>query len=360
LQTQRKSGNRADGLPKAELRIAGLACMGTAITEDVDAVYTWVDGSDPAFQAAFRRHVSAASAERKLWHYRSSGELRFSLRSLLRFAPWVRRIHILTNGQAPSWLDCSHPQIRLVTHAEVFPDPECLPTFNSNAIEMCLHRIPGLSQLFLYFNDDVFLGRSVRSSDFFLERGGQVVFVQDTLLPANPRQGSVRDRACAHTQNVLTQLWGRPPAPRLLPAHTPQAYDRDVLFRLEALLANKFRQTASHRFRSANDLVLSVLYTYSLLEAAEEQGRHELQVLPNRSPQYWFLMLERNLLGAMRAYLDILRTRPKFFCINDDLGNLPACHPLLLSLRTFLRLYFRERASAERTVEDPHRGLSWG
>ena len=318
------------------------------MTEDVDAVYTWVDGSDPAFQDAFRRQASANPAEWELYRYRSNGELLFSVRSLLRFAPWVRRIHILTNGQAPSWLDRSHPRIHLVTHAEVFPRPECLPTFNSNAIEMCLHRIPGLSRRFLYFNDDVFLGRRVQISDFFPEGGGQTIFVQNTPLPGHERQGSARDRACAHTASVLTRLWGQPQAPRLLPAHAPQAFDRDALFRLETLLEDEFRRTASHRFRSGDDLVLSVLYAYTLREAAEEQGRHELRVLPGGTRQYCFFMLENKPLWVLRTYFDILRKRPKFLCINDDMGDVPARHPFLLSLRAFLQLYYHQRAAVER------------
>ncbi len=310
------------------------------MTEDVDAVYTWVDGSDPAFQAAFRRHAPANSAEWELYRYRSNGELKFSVRALLRFAPWVRYIHILTNGQAPPWLDRSHPRIRLVSHAEVFPEPELLPTFNSNAIEICLHRIPGLSRRFLYFNDDVFLGRSVRPGDFFLEEGGQRVFLQDTPLPGDQRQGSARDRACAHTGSFLTRLWGEPLEPRLLPAHTPQPYDRDVLCRLETLLPDEFRRTRSHRFRSGDDLVLSVLYGFTLRDAADQQGRHKLRRLPDGSRQYCFFMLENKPLWVLRTYLEILRKRPQFLCINDDMGDVPAYHPLLLSLRAFLRLYF--------------------
>lgn len=316
------------------------------MTEDVDAVYTWVDGSDLAFQRELRQHAPASSTEREFRRYRNCGELRFSMCSLLRFAPWLRRIHVLTNGQVPRWLDRSDPRIRLVTHAEVFPELDCLPTFNSNAIEMCLHRIPGLSRRFLYFNDDVFLGRGVRSSDFFLEGGGQKVFFEETPLPGDPCQGSARDRACAHTQRVVTELWGQRHGPKLVPAHTPQAYDREILSRLETLLPDEFRRTASHRFRSGDDLVLAVLYAGALRGAADEQGRHEVQVLRYGSEQYSFLMLENRFLCVMRAYLGILRKRPKFFCINDDMGNVPAHHPLLLSLRAFLRLYFREVGTA--------------
>ncbi len=317
--------------------------------EEIDAVYTWVDGSDPGFRDSFRSYASAQPGAPSLSRFRNNDELRHSLRSVFRFAPWIRRIHILTNGQAPSWLDPSHPTIHLVTHTEVFPDRECLPTFNSNAIEMCLHRIPGLSRRFIYFNDDVFLGRKVQPSDFFLDGGGQKVFVQNTQLPSNPNHGSSRDRACAYTQNVLTQLWGPPSVSRRLPAHTPQAYDRDTLLRLENMLQSEFRKTASHRFRSGDDLVLSVLYGYSLCEAVEERGRHELLPLVERSRDYSFLMLDDSFGWAMRNYLDIFLRQPRFFCINDDMEGVPPHHPLLLSLRAFLRLYFPCRAAAERS-----------
>jgi hypothetical protein len=323
------------------------------MTEDVDAVYTWVDGSDPAFRNAVGQYAATAPGERGSGRYRDNGELRYSVRSLVRFAPWVRRIHILTNGQAPAWLDRAHPRIHLVTHAEVFPRPECLPTFNSNAIEMCLHRIPGLSRRFLYFNDDVFLSRPVEPGDFFLSDGGQRFLVQNTPVPGDPERGSTHDRACAHTQSVLTRHWGAPETPRRLPAHTPQAYDRDVLCRLESLLDDEFRRTAAHRFRSSDDLALTVLYAYTLLESAAERGRHELRELPGGGGEYRFFMLENKPLWTARMYLDILRKRPRFLCINDDLGDVPANHLLLLSLRAFLRLYFPWRAPFERTADGP-------
>jgi hypothetical protein len=321
--------------------------MKADMTEDVDAVYTWVDGGDPAFQAMRRRYAGPAEP-RPVHRYRDNGELRFSLRSLLRYAPWVRRVHILTNGQIPRWLDCSHPRVHLVTHAEVFPDPQCLPTFNSHAIEMCLHRIPGLSRRFLYFNDDFFLGRDVQPGDFFTPAGGELIFVDDFPLPIDPHHGSARNRACAYTRNILTQRWGVPSAPRLHPAHAPQAYDRDVLFRLESLFQDEFRKTAAHRFRSGEDLALNVLYGYTVLESAAERGPHQMSVLPDFSRHYRFFILGRRYLRSMHHYQKILWQRPRFLCINDDLEDVPPYHPLLLSLRTFLRLYFRWRTPVER------------
>ena len=77
----------------------------------------------------------------------------------------------MTSGQRPAWLPHDTERIRVVTHAEIFPDPSVLPTFNSHAIEACLHRIPGLAERFIYFNDDVFLGRETRVEDFFTQAG---------------------------------------------------------------------------------------------------------------------------------------------------------------------------------------------
>jgi hypothetical protein len=309
--------------------------------EEFDAVYTWVDGADPAFQAALRRYSGDANAARAANRYRCNGELRFSLRSLFRHAPWIRNVYILTNGQAPRWLDRSHARIRIITHVEIFPESHVLPTFNSHAIELCLHRIPGLSRRFLYLNDDFFLGRDVHSSDFFLPDGGQVDYVVDTPVYSDPDHGSAHDRACAYTHH---RLGGRRQAPRLLPAHAPQPYNRDVLCRLEGRFQQEFSHTLANRFRSPDDVVLNVLYAFGLLDAGVA---HRTQVLPDFSREYRFFMLERRWLRTMHAYVKILWQRPRFLCMNDDLESASRYHPLLLSLKAFLRLYIWRRAPVE-------------
>lgn len=101
---------------------------------------------------------------------------RYSLRSLEVNAPWIRNIYIVTNGQVPSWLDTTNPRVHIITHAMIFPNASFLPTFSSPAIEMNLHRIPGLSDYFIYFNDDVFLGRPVFPYDFMSLPNTQYLF----------------------------------------------------------------------------------------------------------------------------------------------------------------------------------------
>ena len=105
------------------------------------------------------------------------GTLKYSMRSVVKFAPWVRKFHLVTNGQVPYWLDTSSSRVHLVTHQEIFENASSdLPTFNSNAIEHNLHRIKGLSEKFIYFNDDVFLGAPVPVDDFIYNWNGQWIY----------------------------------------------------------------------------------------------------------------------------------------------------------------------------------------
>ncbi|XP_076862908.1 N-acetylglucosamine-1-phosphotransferase subunits alpha/beta isoform X2 [Brachyhypopomus gauderio] len=109
--------------------------------------------------------------------FEDNEELRYSLRSVERHAPWVRHIFIVTNGQIPSWLNLDNPRITVVTHEEIFQNVSHLPTFSSPAIETHIHRIPGLSQKFIYLNDDVMFGKDVWPDDFYSHSKGQKVYL---------------------------------------------------------------------------------------------------------------------------------------------------------------------------------------
>lgn len=136
---------------------------------DMDFVIFWVDGSDPAWLAAWQRAKKAEArggddvSPIRIRYWRN---LHYWFRAAERFAPWVRRIHLVTWGHLPDWLRRDHPRLRIVRHEEFIPK-EYLPTFNSLTIGMNLHRIEGLSERFVVFNDDMFLTRPCRPEDFF-------------------------------------------------------------------------------------------------------------------------------------------------------------------------------------------------
>ena len=105
--------------------------------------------------------------------YRDSNELRYSLRSIIKYAPWVRNIYIVTANQVPEWLNTQAEHLYVVSHEDIFPNKSHLPVFSSPAIEAHLHRIPGLSKHFIYFNDDVMLGSMTTPEDFVTLEGRQ-------------------------------------------------------------------------------------------------------------------------------------------------------------------------------------------
>lgn len=134
---------------------------------DIDFVVLWVDGNDPEWQAEKAKYQSKTLDDsNSVNRFRDWGLLPYWFRSIERFAPWVRTIHFVTWGHLPAFLNASHSKLHVVRHDDFIPS-EYLPTFSSHAIEMNLHRIPGLAERFVYFNDDMFMLRPFRSSDFF-------------------------------------------------------------------------------------------------------------------------------------------------------------------------------------------------
>lgn len=237
-------------------------------TMPVDAVYTWVDDSDPRWRRALERalgrdgdrlHAEAANPSR----YRDSDELRYSLRSLGLYAPFIRRIFIVTAGQVPAWLDVDHPDIQVVDHAEVLDDAH-LPTFNSHAIEARLHRIDGLAEHYLYFNDDFMLGREVTAGTFFTPNGLAKLF-PDVLAPIPPGPATADDppvdAASKNVRDLLSAHVDLHVGRKIL--HVPYPQRRSVLEDLEQRFPDEFERTAASRFRQPTDLnVASCLSHY--------------------------------------------------------------------------------------------------
>ena len=136
-------------------------------------------------------------------------ELRYSLRSVEKHAPWVRNIYVVTNGQIPSWLNLDNPRLQIVSHQELFLNKSHLPTFSSPAIESHLHRIPGLSQKFIYLNDDVMFADDVWPDDFYTHAKGQKIYLTWPVPNCNEGCPSswVNDKYCDKACNVSECDW---------------------------------------------------------------------------------------------------------------------------------------------------------
>lgn len=132
----------------------------------IDFVIPWVDGNDKEWQKEKNKYNTASAVDDREIRYRDFENLKYWFRGVEKYAPWVNKIHFITWGHLPEWLDTSHPKINVVKHEDYIPE-EYLPTFNSTVIEMNIHRIKGLSEQFVYFNDDMFLINKTEKKDFF-------------------------------------------------------------------------------------------------------------------------------------------------------------------------------------------------
>lgn len=282
-------------------------------TFDVDIVYTWVDDEDPDWRAAkdewARRlglavHPRAYDAER----FRNRDELRYSLRSIEQFAPWVRKIFIVTADQCPAWLNLDHPKVELVSHRDIFADERWLPTFNSSAIETQLHHIRGLSEHFIYFNDDVFLGNLTDKGDFFLSNGTLKCFPStQRVLESDVDHG--REEYLQADRNAI-ELIGRhyEAVGREVMAHVPHPSSRVLLEEMEALFAEEFATAAAQRFRSPKDLRPIAFMQYHF-------GHHRRMVVQSRITLRYLALWK----PTICAQLDGVERRRSYktFCIND-------------------------------------------
>lgn len=150
----------------------------------IDVVYTWVNGSDREFIRQLSLYQTDNPNQISVNRFNDNNELLYSLRSLEKNAPWIRDVYIVTNGQVPKWLNLNNSRVHLITHEDIFQNKSHLPTFSSPAIESHLHRINGLSNMFLYINDDVLLTAPIFVQDFFtLDSGYKLRFFWS--LPSN-------------------------------------------------------------------------------------------------------------------------------------------------------------------------------
>jgi hypothetical protein len=311
----------------------------------IDVVYTWVDGSDPDWQARKSRalgdnswltgvNVQAANNSR----FQSRDELRYSLRSLHCFAPWVRRVFIVTDDQVPAWLDTAHPGVTVVDHREVFGDTGRLPTFNSQAIESRLHRIPGLSEHFLYLNDDVFFGHPV-TPDLFFTPGGLTRFFPSNAVvdsaPNDPADAPVNS-AGKNNRALIKEAFGRVLTRKMM--HTPHPSRRSVIAEIEERFAEHVEATASHQFRHPEDIALlsSLQQYYAYLTGRATAGPITYMYTDLADPATPFRLAEL----LRHRHLDV-------FCLNDTDSDSATAQVQAELLGEFLPAYFPFRSPFE-------------
>ena len=287
----------------------------TDIAFDVDLVFSWVDGSSAEYQAARAARMQGAVVGEGDDHearFRQINELKYALRSVYMFAPWIRRIFIATDSDRPAWL-ADHPSVTFVRAEEHFKDPSVLPTHNSQAVESQLQHIPGLAEHFLYSNDDMFFGRPV-GPDLFFSPGGITKFIEASTrigLGANDAERSGFENAARVNRRLLWERFGRVTTRHL--EHAAAPLRKSVLLEMENEFPHEFAATAASTFRAKDNIsVTNSLYHYYALLTGRAVTRETAKVRYVDTTSYAGLEMMDKLLAKRNMDL---------FCLND--GSFP-------------------------------------
>ncbi len=325
-------------------------------SEPIDVVYTYVDKADPEWKALRKKSLKLASdvlpqAKRKCG-CRDFDELKYSLRSIYAFAPFVRHIFIVTSGKKPKWL-VDHPMVTVVSHDQIFTDKDHLPTFNSVAVESNLHRIPDLASRYIYFTSDLFLGKNVTRHDFY-ERPYKIkVFLsQKKILDDGVKVDHVTKTLARNMCSFLeSHTFGSDVQLKkddlCYHAHTPLPMIKWIAELTEKQFPAVFASCSSHKFPSSKDMSITngLIPQYALKHGAgvAVKNADSMTISFKGKPSH------------VQARIAALGERkPMFFCVKD-ISTTKANKVADAALRKFLEACFPNPAPWEHPVKRMHK-----
>ena len=291
--------------------------------DSIDIVIPWVDGSDPEWRASKAMYSSKEDYGNNDERFRDWDLLKYWFRGVEKYAPWIHKIHFITCGQLPSWLNINHPKLHFVKHADYIP-AEYLPTFSANPIELNMHRIEGLSEKFIYFNDDSYIIDEVTPDDFFvgdipsgtagLSIPGQVspefgsILLRDYEVInrnfksrevirryfskfVNPKYGGKRNMQTLLMLPYCTQFF-----PGFYNGHGPNAFLKSTLCEVWEKEEDLLRASCSNKFRTPCDLNQYVFLWWQWCKGliVPQDARKQLTYLTVSSPDSRLLFTIKN------------------------------------------------------------------
>ena len=289
--------------------------------------------NDPKWQQDFARFsgkINNKKNEVSEARFRDYGFLKYWFRGVEKFAPWVRKIHFVTCGQKPDWLDISNPKINLVQHKDYIPT-EYLPSYNSVVIERYLHRIPDLAEHFVYFNDDFYLINSISKERFFknglpcdiaafLYNPGWSQWykrIKNNIRIINQHFDKKEVLATYHNKwfdksygkkamwNYLLIPYGK--FITLRTPHNAQPFLKSTFEEVWAVAGKELTDTSVNRFRALNDLTPELFRTWQICKGNFEAYN------TYKDTKMFPLMIKPN-----KAIKAIYEQRYSLICLNDN------------------------------------------
>lgn len=284
------------------------------INFDIDLVFTWVDSNDEDWQKLYSKYrsdtVTDANSNSR---FKNRQELKYALRSWELYGNFIRNIYIVSNCKPPEWIDLENPNLFWIKHEEIIPE-KFLPTFSSHAIETSLHKIKGLSNYFIYSNDDFFLLRPLSAHDFYHHNGIAKIRLESygnvngDVLETDPDYLN----GARNSNKLLEKDFNK--FTTQLHTHSPYSMNVSVLNEMNERYKSEFERTLANKFRSSSDLaVTSYFYShYAILtgRALEDCSSTEL-IQQNHN----FSLKLKNILNysSKKQY----RKLPLSVCLND-------------------------------------------
>jgi hypothetical protein len=291
------------------------------MSERVDVVYTWVDDTWPGYAETLARYAGNRHDRNPNRTRDNLDLLKYSMRSLSAHCPWVRRVYLVTAApQVPRWLNPNAQGLHVIHHDAIL-EPRFLPTFNSFAILSALYRLEGLSDRFVYVEDDMLFGRPVTLEDF-QDRGGRLLLfprLRRAQPPGNMDRAELSpwNRSLAYGNALLDAAFT--PARRREINHVPLLIDKSWWAQMCERWAADFEHTRASRFRGARNAAPEYLYPWFCYYT----GRGALMPLTRTLADSAYVPLENTPFISALALWRAKAFRTKFIALNDGFDASP-------------------------------------
>ena len=311
----------------------------------IDLVYAWVDDSDETWLQK-KHYWQEKYGINEIYsvgntRFRDREELLHSLRSVDLYMPWIRNIYIVTDNQVPKWLNLNHPKIKIVDHKEIFP-ADALPVFNSIAIESRIALIPGLSEHFIYSNDDCFINKPL-TPDFFFNENKEPVYYFDSvnneksLQDVRTEKNNIRLRLAVNPARVFRKKIDIDfsKVQSVAGIHNMLGIRKSQLLKIMETFENELKSTNYSKFRSENDVMINSLYYFWRFKHQQIDLRDSRKNMDKYGCKNAGILVLNNM-------EDLNTEDPCMFCLNDSITVDPALHT------NYLRKRFPKKSQFEK------------
>lgn len=278
-------------------------------SHSMDIVYLWCDLNDENFKKKKEECAKKYGVEYNAdndCRYIDNDELKYSLRSLEKYAPWINNVFIVTDNQVPKWLNVNHPKVKLINQNDIL-SKNASPTFNSNAIEHCIVNIPNLSEYFLYANDDMFFCSFI-TPEFFFDDDDKMICRYTRAV--SEQNNSIYAHALRNAHNLISEKFGS--NINLSSHHNIDIYKKSDIIACQKEFINEIGETINSHFRNSSNIHRIIYTDFSVLKGnGIIRQVDKKNIFLNTKETITLFSQSRKKEQKLKKY------KPKLFCIND-------------------------------------------